>query len=125
MALPPLEIRPNDEREVYIAGQNYGITEKILNPTMDENLRKNMMEKVLGLHKSMKIRGMSRTDVRIYDGDIYILDINTMPNLDAKSFLPAIAMNEGVDLEELFKRILIRTNHYRILEKEICNAAVN
>jgi D-alanine-D-alanine ligase len=27
LALSPLEIRPNDDREVYIAGQNYGITE--------------------------------------------------------------------------------------------------
>jgi D-alanine-D-alanine ligase len=117
MALPPLEIRPDDNREVYIAGQNYGVTEKILNPELDENLRNEMMQKVLILHKSMNIRGMSRTDVRIHQGEIYILDINTMPNLDAKSFLPSIALNVGVDLQEIFRRILIRTNHYQMLEK--------
>jgi D-alanine-D-alanine ligase len=119
MALPPLEIRPDDNREVYIAGQNYGITEKILNPALDENLKNEMMQKVLILHKSMNIRGMSRTDVRIHQGEIYILDINTMPNLDAKSFLPSIALNIGVDLRELFRRILIRTSYYKMLEKEI------
>jgi D-alanine-D-alanine ligase len=107
MALNPLEIRPNDEREVYIAGQNYGITEKILNPDLDENLKQEMMTKVLNLHNNMKIRGMSRTDVRLHDGEIYILDINTMPNLDAKSFLPSIAQNQGIDLKELFRRILL------------------
>ena len=107
VALKPLEIRPNDNREVYIAGQNYGITEKILNPDLDENLKNDMMKKVLYLHKSMKIKGMSRTDVRIYEGEIFILDINTMPNLDAKSFLPSIAQNEGIDLKELFRRILL------------------
>ena len=64
----------------------------------------------------MKIRGMSRTDIRIHQGEIYILDINTMPNLDAKSFLPSIAQNQGIDLKELFKRILIRTNYYKMLE---------
>ena len=107
VALKPLEIRPNDNREVYIAGQNYGITEKILNPDLDENLKNDMMKKVLSLHKSMKIKGISRTDVRIYEGEIFILDINTMPNLDAKSFLPSIAQNEGIDLKELFRRILL------------------
>jgi D-alanine-D-alanine ligase len=117
LALNPMEIRPNDDREIYIAGQNYGITEKILNPTLDENLKSEMMKMVLKLHKTMKIRGMSRTDVRVHEGEIYILDINTMPNLDAKSFLPSMAANEGVDLKKLFTRILLRTNHYKMLEK--------
>lgn len=117
MALNPLEIRPNDQREVYIAGQSYGITEKILNPDLDENLKNEMMQKVLSLHKFMKIRGMSRTDIRIYNDEIYILDINTMPNLDAKSFLPSIALNEGINLKALFHRILLRTSHYNLVEE--------
>jgi D-alanine-D-alanine ligase len=117
MALPPLEIRPDDNREVYIAGQNYGNTEKIVNPDLEENLRHEIMSKVLNLHKSMKIRGMSRTDARLHEGEIYILDINTMPNLDAKSFLPSIAQNQGIDLKELFRRILIKTNYYSKVEK--------
>ena len=108
MALNPLEIKPDDNREVYIAGQAYGCTEKILNPELDYILRKEMMDKVLLLHNTMKIRGMSRTDIRIHEGEIYILDINTMPNLDAKSFLPSIAQNEGIDLKELFRRILLK-----------------
>jgi D-alanine-D-alanine ligase len=116
-ALPPLEIRPDDNREVYIAGQSYGTTEKILNPDLDETFKNEMMQKVLSLHKSMKIRGMSRTDVRFHEGEIYILDINTMPNLDAKSFLPSIAQNQGIDLKELFRRILIRTNYYHSVER--------
>ena len=73
----------------------------------------------------MKIRGMSRTDVRIHEGEIYILDINTMPNLDAKSFLPSIAINEGIDLKELFRRILLITNHHKMLEKAAYSEAIN
>ncbi len=109
MALSPLEIRPDDNREVYIAGQAYGVTEKVLNPTIEDDIRQEIMQKVLTLHKTMKIRGMSRTDIRIHNGEIYILDINTMPNLDARSFLPSIALNEGIDLKELFRRILLVT----------------
>lgn len=121
VALKPLEIRPNDDREVYIAGQNYGITEKILNPDLDQNLKNEMMKKVLSLHKSMRISGMSRTDVRIHAGEIFILDINTMPNLDTKSFLPSIAQNEGIDLKELFRRILLSMEiaKKRVVKKQI------
>lgn len=125
MALNPLEIRPDDAREIYIAGQNYGITEKILNPNLSEILKDELMKKVLNLHKTMKIRGMSRTDVRIHDGEIYILDINTMPNLDAKSFLPSIAQNQGIDLKELFRRILLRTNQYRLFDKSVYFETIN
>lgn len=103
--LQPLEIRPNDNREIYIAGQNYGVTEKIINPDLDNTLKNELMNIVLNLHKTMKIRGMSRTDVRIHEGQIFILDINTMPNLDTKSFLPLIAQNEGIDLKELINRV--------------------
>jgi D-alanine-D-alanine ligase len=77
------------------------------------------------LQNSMKIRGMSRTDVRIHEGEIYILDINTMPNLDVRSFLPSIAMNDGIDLKELFRRILLRTNHYKMVEKVFHFEATN
>lgn len=117
IALNPLEIRPDDNRDIYIAGQNYGNTERILNPDLDESFKNELMQKVLNLHKSMNIRGMSRTDIRLYKDEIYILDINTMPNLDAKSFLPSIALNEGIDLKMLFQRILLRTNYYNLIEK--------
>lgn len=117
VALTPLEIRPNDEREVYIAGQNYGTTEKILNPVLDEGIKKQMMKTVLDLHNSLKIRGMSRTDIRFHQNEIYVLDINTMPNLDTRSFLPLMAQNEGIDLKELFRRILLKEELELTLEQ--------
>lgn len=108
ICLTPLEIKPDDDREVYIAGQKYGTTEKVLNPELDEQLCEEMKQTVLKLHKVLNLRGMSRTDIRLSDGKIYILDINTMPNLDANSFLPYIAKNEGISLQELFRRLLLR-----------------
>jgi D-alanine-D-alanine ligase len=122
VALTPLEIRPNDNRAVYIAGQNYGVTEKILNPEIESFLKYEMMQKVLVLHKTMKIRGMSRTDIRIHDGEIYVLDINTMPNLDARSFLPSIAQNDGIDLQELFRRILLTTKQAYAHQNQLITA---
>lgn len=112
ICLNPLEIRPDDEREVYIAGQQYGRTEKVLYHDLDTETCQAMQEMVLRVHHALGLRGMSRTDVRVSDGKIYILDINTMPNLDSNSFLPFIAQHQGISLQEIFRRILLR------LEKE-------
>ncbi len=112
MCLPPLEIRPDDNREVYIAGQNYGRTEKVMNHDLPADVCHAMQAAVLKAHKALGLRGMSRTDVRLSDGKIYILDINTMPNLDTNSFLPFMVKYQGIELKELLRRILLRFELY-------------
>jgi D-alanine-D-alanine ligase len=118
ICLNPLEIRPDDAREVYIAGQNYGKTEKVIHHDLDETTCSQMQEMVLKVHRALGLKGMSRTDIRISHGKIYVLDINTMPNLDTNSFLPFIANSEGIELKEIFRRILLR------FEKVYHNATV-
>ncbi|RDB07778.1 ATP-grasp domain-containing protein [Runella aurantiaca] len=105
--LPPLEIIPNDGRAIYVAGQNYGPTYKDFEPQLDEHLYDMMTEGVLELHKLLEIKGMSRTDVRVANDEVYILDINTMPNLDPqRSYLPALANHHGIQLKELIERTI-------------------
>lgn len=105
--LPPLEIIPNDGRAIYVAGQNYGPTYKDFEPQLDEHLHDMMTEGVLELHKLLEIKGMSRTDVRVANDEVYILDINTMPNLDPqRSYLPALANHHGIQLKELIERTI-------------------
>jgi D-alanine-D-alanine ligase len=105
--LPPLEIIPNDGRTIYVAGQNYGPTYKDFEPQLDEHLHDMMTEGVLELHKLLEIKGMSRTDIRVANDEVYILDINTMPNLDPqRSYLPALANHHGIQLKELIERTI-------------------
>ncbi|AXE21930.1 hypothetical protein DR864_29120 (plasmid) [Runella rosea] len=105
--LPPLEIIPNDGRAIYVAGQNYGPTYKDFQPQLDEHLYDMMTEGVLELHKLLEIKGMSRTDIRIANDEVYILDINTMPNLDPqRSYLPALANHHRIQLRELIERTI-------------------
>ena len=64
-----------------------------------------MTEGVLALHKLLEIKGMSRTDIRVANDEVYILDINTMPNLDPqRSYLPALANHHGIQMKELIER---------------------
>lgn len=113
MALPPLEILPHDGRTIYVAGQSYGPTIKEFEPVMDEPLRQKMTEGVLALHKVLGIKGMSRTDIRVANDEIYVLDINTMPNLDPKrSYLPALLNHHGLQLGDLIERIIKSSLHW-------------
>jgi D-alanine-D-alanine ligase len=103
--LPPLEIIPNDGRAIYVAGQSYGPTYKDFQPELDETVYDMMTEGVLALHKLLEIKGMSRTDIRVANDEVYILDINTMPNLDPqRSYLPALANHHGIQMKELIER---------------------
>jgi D-alanine-D-alanine ligase-like ATP-grasp enzyme len=51
---------------------------------------------------------MSRIDIRMNDkGDIFILDINTLPNLDPdRSLLPKICIHQGVNYSTLLDRVM-------------------
>jgi len=107
VCLPPLEIIPNDGRSIYVAGQSYGPTYKDFQPQLDEDLYEEMTQGILALHQLLGIKGMSRTDLRVADGEIYVLDINTMPNLDAKrSYLPALVQHHGLSITDLIERVV-------------------
>ncbi len=107
ICLHPMEILPDDGRAMYVAGQNYGTTLKKFQPEINSKLYKKMTEGVLTLHKALGIKGMSRTDVRVFEDEIYVLDINTMPNLDTnRSYLPAIIIHNGYTMNSLIERLI-------------------
>lgn len=110
-ALPPIEIIPSDNSEIFIAGQSYGKTERKLNPEITFDESENLMSMAEDLHKIIGLRSMSRTDFRIdNDGIIYTLDVNAMPNLDPdRSLMPALCLHHDIDMENLVSRLLKNT----------------
>ncbi|MCU0341574.1 MAG: ATP-grasp domain-containing protein [Spirosomaceae bacterium] len=113
VCLPPLEIIPDDGRTIYVAGQSYGKTFKEFYPVMDKTFRQKMMKGILDLHKLLGIKGMSRTDLRVAEDKIYVLDINTMPNLDPqRSYLPALVRNYGLSMTDLVARLAQSATHW-------------
>lgn len=110
-ALPPIEIIPEEDTDIFIAGQSYGKTKRILNPLLFQNKIEELMLIAEKLHDFMGLKGMSRTDFRMTSDDkIYVLDVNAMPNLDpVKSLMPALCIHHGIDMENLISRILQNT----------------
>jgi D-alanine-D-alanine ligase len=112
--LPPVEIVPVNGDEEFIAGNAAGRTIVNYDPLLSESMKNKIMSQVLALHKRIGLRGISRTDLKICGDDIFILDVNSMPNLEpSKSFLPLIARHNHISFHELINRIINRfLNHY-------------
>jgi len=107
-ALPPIEIKPKENADIYIAGQSFGATTKDFSPSIDESLSDGLMIAAEKLHKNIRLTGMSRTDFRVdHDHNIYVLDVNAMPNMDpVKSMMPAICKHHEVNISDLIRRIV-------------------
>jgi D-alanine-D-alanine ligase-like ATP-grasp enzyme len=66
-------------------------------------------------HNTFGLHYMSRVDVREYMGSMYILDINTMPNMHPrKSLIPAILQENGIELSELLRRFIALNDQVRL-----------
>ncbi|MDX2069913.1 MAG: hypothetical protein SFV55_15900 [Haliscomenobacter sp.] len=110
-ALPPVEIYPIKKQEVYTAGKSFGATARCFSPDLLPGLVDELQAAALNIHQRMKLRGMSRTDFRVdAQNQIYVLDVNAMPNLDPDlSLMPAICKHAGISIEMLIQRIIQNT----------------
>jgi len=107
-ALPPVEIVPAEQEDIYIAGQSLVKTRREFGPNLSDSISDALMESAEKLHKKIGLSGMSRTDFRVdKNGHIYALDVNAMPNMDPeRSLMPAICQYNNVAIKDLIKRII-------------------
>ncbi|OGY61058.1 MAG: hypothetical protein A3I33_00295 [Candidatus Colwellbacteria bacterium RIFCSPLOWO2_02_FULL_45_11] len=58
-------------------------------------------------HRAIGASGMSRTDMIIgEDGELYVLEINTIPDMSENGLFPRAALAHGITLGDLFDRII-------------------
>lgn len=108
MPLPPTEIIPIassffDFKAKYIPGGSQEITP----PNLPTDVIKRIQRVALTAHRVIGCRGMSRTDT-ILDahGNIFILEINTIPGMTKTSLLPQAAKAMGVSFPQLLDHII-------------------
>lgn len=62
----------------------------------------------LAAHKALGCKGASRSDVIATEGgDVFVLEVNTLPGMTETSLLPKIAAGQGIDFPTLCERILL------------------
>ncbi|MCR4404379.1 MAG: D-alanine--D-alanine ligase [Candidatus Acetothermia bacterium] len=105
--LPLIELRPKEEFYDYRAKYTPGATEFVIPAEVPDRVGAEVQELALAAHRALGCFGFSRVDLRVTaDGEVYILEVNTIPGMTATSDLPKAAQAAGISFEELVEFML-------------------
>jgi D-alanine-D-alanine ligase len=107
-ALPLIEIIPDDEHEFfdYEAKYTAGITQEICPARIDNEMTQKAQTYAKKAHSALFCSGYSRTDMILKDGEIYVLETNTIPGMTATSLLPQAAQVAGLSFSHLLDQLI-------------------
>ena len=108
LALPLIEIIPDDEHEFfdYEAKYTAGVTQEICPARIDDEMTQKAQAYAKTAHSALFCSGYSRTDMILKDGEIYVLETNTIPGMTATSLLPQAAQVAGFSFSQLLDRLI-------------------
>jgi D-alanine-D-alanine ligase len=108
VALPPTEIR-SKAAHWYDFQSRYGRggSEHLCPAPLPPEVTRRVQEIALGAHLALGIRDLSRADFVVADdGEIVLLEVNTMPGMTATSLFPEAASAHGVPFDKLCDRLV-------------------
>ena len=106
-ALPVIEIIPKSGFFDYANKYQAGCTEEICPAQIPDEVAKKMKQATELAFKSLKLDIYSRADFLLDEnGDIYCLEVNTLPGMTATSLLPQEAKAAGIEYGELCELII-------------------
>ncbi len=92
------------DSEIYDYKNKYiQIAQHIINPDLPSNIKENLCEISLNVHKNTNCNCISRLDYR-YDQkkeEFFLLEVNTQPGLTKNSLLPEMAKDSGINFFQL------------------------
>ena len=107
-ALPLIEIIPDAAHEFfdYEAKYTAGVTQEICPARVDENITSKAQSYAMMAHRELHSLGYSRTDTILKDGELYVLETNTIPGMTATCLFPQAAQAAGISFSELLDRLV-------------------
>ncbi len=106
--LPVIEIIPPDGQDFDFDNKYNGKTQELCPP---KNIPSDVQQKASKLakqvHHIMDCRHFSRTDMIVKDGQIYVLEINTIPGMTDQSLFPKAASVAGMTMPQLTDYLVI------------------
>ena len=106
-ALPPLAIRAVDG--VFDFDAKYQRADTMETPVTDVDLAKRLADLGLAAHRACGCRDISRCDImRTADGDLALLEINTLPGFTTASLVPKAAAAADIPFDDLVERVVQR-----------------
>jgi D-alanine-D-alanine ligase len=105
-ALAVGEIIPRHEIFDYECKYTPGMSQEVFPADLPRDIADECSRLSLLAHEALKLGGDSRVDFRLTPaGDLFCLEVNTLPGMTATSLLPQAAKAEGIEFPELCERI--------------------
>ena len=99
-------IIPRHELFDYECKYTPGMSEEVFPASIPGLIAEEAREMALRAHRALKLRGYSRVDFRMTDeGELFCLEVNTLPGMTATSLMPQSAAATGIDFPTLCERI--------------------
>lgn len=106
-ALPPIEIIPRTGFFDYANKYQAGATDEICPADIPKDIEERMMELTVRAFHALKLNVYSRADFLLdRSGNLYCLEMNTLPGMTAASLLPKEAQVMGIGYTELCELII-------------------
>jgi D-alanine-D-alanine ligase len=108
-ALGAIEIVPSREFYDYEAKYSAGSGTRYLFPApLPAEQYERVNQVCVAAHRALGCSGATRSDVIVNEkGEVYLLELNTLPGMTATSLLPKIAAGRGIDFPALCERLLL------------------
>jgi D-alanine-D-alanine ligase len=108
-ALPLVEIIPSSQYTFFDYEAKYqpGASSEICPARLDAELTARAQQYALTAHAALGCRGYSRTDMIVREGEIYVLETNTIPGMTATSLFPQAAKAAGLEFPALLDKLII------------------
>ena len=106
-ALGAIELIP--KRKFYDYKAKYDTkakTKHIIPVNLPQRKFNQLMNLAFKAHKIIGCRGVTRSDFKYFEGDFYLLEINTQPGMTKLSLVPEIALYKGITFIKLIEWML-------------------
>jgi D-alanine-D-alanine ligase len=108
-ALGAMEVIAKGEFHSYEVKYTVGREEFILPALLAPEVYDRVLTVTLAAHRALGCAGYSRVDTRVNEcGEVFLLEVNTLPGLTSLSYLPRIAAHAGLSYSDLVEAILQR-----------------
>ncbi len=105
-ALPVVEIVPKTKFFDYKAKYDANFCEEIVPARISKDITEKAQELAKKVYRVIGCEGFGRVDIIVKDGQLYVLEINTIPGLTSNSLLPKAARAGGISFSKLLEKII-------------------
>jgi D-alanine-D-alanine ligase len=105
--LPVIEIIPPNGEPLFSHTDKYnGQTEEIVPGRFTYHEKAQLADAAALVHKVIDCQNYSRSDFIVRDGEVYFLEVNTLPGLTSESLFPKAAAAVGLEYPQLIQHLI-------------------